>query len=201
MRSEHLKGHKITHSGDKPFACPVEDTAEKNNYMTNSFTSGDGMTSRGITFRDPETGCCILQTQLLQISGQKQVLLFEPHDNTRLYESHIPEAMLAYNHSTKQFTRNQLAQSTSMVMSPVDIKKVDFKRFPKFASTYPLNCTLNEGDVLFMPSFWWHEVQSVPNRKEKRNLAVNYWYEPFLTKEFPCPTCKLDVNPKYRHLL
>ncbi|XP_071120831.1 jmjC domain-containing protein E-like [Mytilus edulis] len=138
---------------------------------------------------------------LCQISGQKQVLLFEPHDNTRLYESHIPEAMLAYNHSTKQFTRNQLAQSTSMVMSPVDIKKVDFKRFPKFAGTYPLNCTLNEGDVLFMPSFWWHEVQSVPNRKEKRNLAVNYWYEPFLTKEFPCPTCKLDVNPKYRHLL
>ncbi|XP_052064918.1 uncharacterized protein LOC127704761 [Mytilus californianus] len=138
---------------------------------------------------------------LCQISGQKQVLLFEPHDNTRLYEAHIPEAMLAYNHSTKQFTRKQLTESTSMVMSPVDIKKVDFKRFPKFASTYPLNCTLNEGDVLFMPSFWWHEVQSVPNRKEKRNLAVNYWYEPFLTKEFPCPTCKLDVNPKYRHLL
>jgi hypothetical protein len=26
-------------------------------------------------------------------------------------------------------------------------------------------------------------------------------YDPFLTKEFPCPTCKLDINPHYRHLL
>ena len=26
-------------------------------------------------------------------------------------------------------------------------------------------------------------------------------YEPFFRKEFPCPECRLDVNPKYRHLL
>lgn len=47
----------------------LADSAEKNNYMTNSFTSGDGMTSRGITFRDPETGVLYLQTQLLQVSS------------------------------------------------------------------------------------------------------------------------------------
>lgn len=34
--------------------------------MTNSFNTEDGMTSRGITFRDPETGVLYLQTQLLQ---------------------------------------------------------------------------------------------------------------------------------------
>ena len=26
-------------------------------------------------------------------------------------------------------------------------------------------------------------------------------YEPFLKKDFPCPECKLDINPFYRHLL
>ena len=35
--------------------------------MTNSFNTEDGMTSRGITFRDPETGVLYLQTQLLQV--------------------------------------------------------------------------------------------------------------------------------------
>lgn len=88
-----------------------------------------------------------------------------------------------------------------MVMSPVDISKIDFERFPEFSSTLPLNCTIDEGEVLFMPSYWWHEVQSFPNVTAKRNLAVNFWYEPFLTKEFPCAECKLDVNPKYKHLL
>lgn len=86
-------------------------------------------------------------------------------------------------------------------MSPVDILKPDYDRFPKFKDARALNCTINEGDVLFMPSFWWHEVQSYPSEKEQRNVAVNFWYEPFLTKEFPCATCKMDVNPFYRHML
>jgi hypothetical protein len=42
-------------------------TDKSNNYMTNSFNTEDGMTSRGITFRDPETGVLYLQTQLLQV--------------------------------------------------------------------------------------------------------------------------------------
>lgn len=138
---------------------------------------------------------------LCQLSGKKEVILFEPHDNTQLYEAHIPEAMLYYNISTRTFYRKELVDTTSMVMSPVDILKPNYQRFPKFADTYPMNCTISEGEVLFMPAFWWHEVQSHPNRNQGRNLAVNYWYEPFLTKEFPCAECPMDINPKYRHLL
>ncbi|KAK3598783.1 hypothetical protein CHS0354_020895 [Potamilus streckersoni] len=138
---------------------------------------------------------------LCQISGRKQITLFEPHENTQLYEAHIPEAILSFNKSTGEFHRKALLDSTSMVMSPVDILKPDFTRFPRFADAYPMSCTIEEGDVLFMPAFWWHEVQSFPNKTAGRNLAVNFWYEPFLTKEFPCPLCNLDINPKYRHLL
>ena len=62
-----------------------------------------------------------------------------------------------------------------MVMSPVDILKPNYDRFPKFKDARALNCTINEGDVLFMPSFWWHEVQSYPSKQEQRNVAVNFW--------------------------
>eukprot|EP00118_Oscarella_pearsei_P018058 m.182497 g.182497 ORF g.182497 m.182497 type:complete len:482 (+) comp39295_c0_seq9:3846-5291(+) len=134
---------------------------------------------------------------LCQLSGTKHVTLFEPHDNTRLYESHIPEAKLGFDKLTGDFERRTLLDSTSMVMSPVDIKKPDLERFPAFAQVAPMQCTIHPGDVLFMPAFWWHEVQSTPDQEEHRNMAVNYWYEPFLTKEFPCPGCKLDVNPAY----
>ncbi|BFZ04950.1 hypothetical protein BsWGS_07989 [Bradybaena similaris] len=138
---------------------------------------------------------------LCQISGEKQVLLFDPHDNTRLYEGHIQEAMLTYNASEKRFSRKKLLESTSMVMSPIDLLQPDLERFPKFSQVRPLNCTIQAGDVLYMPSFWWHEVQSKPSIHEHRNLAVNFWYEPFLTREFPCQECGLDVNSKYTHLL
>ncbi|XP_068735056.1 tRNA wybutosine-synthesizing protein 5-like isoform X2 [Montipora capricornis] len=138
---------------------------------------------------------------LCQISGKKQLFIYEPHENTRLYEAHIQEASLAYNPVTKKFRNQKLLQSTSMVMSPVNILKPDYTRFPKFKEARALNCTINEGDVLFMPSYWWHEVQSYPSKKEARNLAVNFWYEPFFTKEFPCATCKMDTNSYYHHML
>ncbi|XP_077997049.1 bifunctional peptidase and (3S)-lysyl hydroxylase Jmjd7-like [Glandiceps talaboti] len=138
---------------------------------------------------------------LCMISGKKQLIIFDPHDNTQMYEGHIPEAILGYQTETGKFRRKKLLDSTSMVMSPIDILDPELKRFPKFSKTYPMNCTISEGEALFMPAFWWHEVQSFPSVTENRNIAVNYWYEPFLTKEFPCPTCKLDVNPFYSHLL
>ena len=138
---------------------------------------------------------------LCQLRGSKRLTLFEPHRNYDLYESHIQEAMLRFDRVSNSFRNHQLLDSTSMVMSPVDLARPDVERFSNFSRAIPLDCQLNEGDVLYMPAFWWHEVQSFPNTLEKRNLAVNFWYEPFLTKEFPCPECKLDVNKKYRHLL
>ena len=62
-----------------------------------------------------------------QISGRKQVILFEPHTNHKMYEGHIQQATLSYNQHTGEFSRRNLEDSTSMVMSPVDLLKPDFK--------------------------------------------------------------------------
>lgn len=43
-------------------------------------------------------------------------------------------------------------------MSPVDILAPNLTRFPKFAQASPLVCEIEAGDILFLPSFWWHEV-------------------------------------------
>ena len=75
-----------------------------------------------------------------------------------------------------EFYRKNLLQSTSMVMSPVDILSPDLNRFPLFRRARRLECTLRPGDVLFMPAFWWHEVQSQPDIRENRNMAVNFWW-------------------------
>ena len=102
--------------------------------------------------------------------------MFDPHQNENLYEGHIPEAMLSVNLASGKFSRKRLLESTSMVMSPVDIALPDLQRFPRFARARRVRCSLGPGDVLFMPAFWWHEVQSYPDEEERRNLAVNFWY-------------------------
>lgn len=102
--------------------------------------------------------------------------LFDPHQNENLYEAHIPEAILSYSPQKGTFSRQTLLESTSMVMSPVDILDPDLSRFPRFSQTRRLECELRPGDVLFMPAFWWHEVRSRPDPLEKRNLAVNFWW-------------------------
>ena len=52
--------------------------------------------------------------------------MFDPHNNQQMYEGHIPEATLFYNHTANTFHRRHLLESTSMVMSPVDILKPDY---------------------------------------------------------------------------
>ncbi|KRX52707.1 JmjC domain-containing protein 7, partial [Trichinella sp. T9] len=109
---------------------------------------------------------------LCQIRGKKQLILFDPHQSYRLYEGHILEAMFTYRNGT--FHRDRLLKSTSMTMSPVDITLPDFEKFPLAKNAVPLNCTISEGDVLFLPSFWWHEVQSYPSMwiYEKPKLKI-----------------------------
>ncbi|KAK7485424.1 hypothetical protein BaRGS_00023372 [Batillaria attramentaria] len=137
---------------------------------------------------------------LCQISGTKEVILFEPHNNERLYEAYIAEAILTYNASTKEFWRAKTPRLVSKIISPVDIKQPNLERFKKFGEARPMSCTIKQGEVLYIPAFWWHEVQSRPSPTEHRNLAVNSWYDPFFRKKVPCAECRLDVNPKYKHL-
>jgi jumonji domain-containing protein 7 len=87
-----------------------------------------------------------------------------------------------------------------MVMSPVDLRAPDLERYPLFASVRFLNCTVGRGEMLYLPAFWWHEVQSAPDIADPahpRNIGVNIWYAPVFDKAFPCRTCRPDLNPAY----
>ena len=59
------------------------------------------------------------------------MILFDPRDNTRLYESHLPEARFKVKKVNGDFKliREGLLESTSMVMSPVDILNPDYENF------------------------------------------------------------------------
>lgn len=91
----------------------------------------------------------------------------------------------------------------SFFNSPVTLKQPDYARFPLLKKATPKVCTLKEGEVLYLPAFWWHEVESAPGKAPAtptragdgdRSLGINYWYSPYRIKPIPCPTCSMEVN-------
>ncbi|OQR96007.1 hypothetical protein THRCLA_07404 [Thraustotheca clavata] len=136
---------------------------------------------------------------MVMVDGAKEFVLYDPSDNSRFYEGHIREAK--YDLHRDHFYRENLMESTSMVNSPIDINSPDLARYPLFKQAKSMNCLINEGDALYLPAYWWHEVRSYPAKGDHRNVAVNFWYTPVYDKSFPCKTCKLQFNVDYLNLL
>lgn len=82
---------------------------------------------------------------LCQVRGTKQVWLFDPAQIDCLY----PRG--------KQFPGLDNFERQSQV----DIQHPDYEAFPELRRAAALECTLREGDTLFIPSNWWHEVETL----------------------------------------
>ena len=185
-RSNHSANYYLQYFPN-PFETTLRDPFESMlDKSTENIWLGDGKTVGKLHFDEFDNIMSV-------VSGEKTFKVFNPWKNENLYESHIRQGTLGFHDSTEQFVRQELSEATCMVMSPVDIIKPDLNRFPLFKNAKSFDCKVREGDALFLPSFWWHEVSSSPG-KDGRNLAVNLWYHPMRKKEFPCAECPLWLN-------
>jgi hypothetical protein len=59
-------------------------------------------------------------------------------------------------------------------ISLVDIDSPDLERFPRFAGARDAARTaeLGPGDALYIPSLWWHAVQSL----DELGAMINFWW-------------------------
>jgi len=132
---------------------------------------------------------------LCPLVGTKTLTMVDATNNTRLYEGHIREAMLSLD-AASRLQRAELAASTSMVNTPVDVRAPDLARFPAFRGALDdlVTATVPPGDCLYVPAFWWHHVETAADAARGTSLAVNYWYEPLYRKNFPCAACAHSFN-------
>ena len=49
--------------------------------------------------------------------------------------------------------------------------------YPNFLDATAAYCTVQEGDILYLPASWFHEVTSYGGQKDG-HLAMNYWFHP-----------------------
>lgn len=87
---------------------------------------------------------------LVQVCGRKVFTLFSPLDYHFLYVA------------------EKTARSN---LSVIDPDNPDFEKYPLYAKANPIKLLVEAGDILYMPSFWWHHVRSLDF-----TISVNYWW-------------------------
>ena len=112
----------------------------------------------------------------LWLSNQSMVAAhFDLHDN-----------IACVVHGRRRFTLFPPEQISNLYIGPtldapggvpisiVDLDNPDLANFPRFQSALDaaLFTDLNPGDAIFIPTPWWHAVES----KEPLNMLINYWW-------------------------
>lgn len=55
---------------------------------------------------------------------------------------------------------------------PVDPESPDYEKYPKYKKAKPLVVRVKQGDMLYLPSLWFHHV-----KQSQGCIAVNFWYD------------------------
>lgn len=105
----------------------------------------------------------------LQLYGSKIFYLFDPSD----YKSLYPGSLI----------------SKTPHISGIDPTKVDFDKYPKSQGTTMFEVRVEAGNVLFLPSYWWHQVYS-----DQLSISVNIWMKTNFYKWVPGALHMLPLN-------
>ncbi|MGH9759929.1 MAG: cupin-like domain-containing protein, partial [Blastocatellia bacterium] len=88
-----------------------------------------------------------------QVYGRKSFTLFDPMQTEFLYP--FP------------------ADTSLGHLSSVDIEMPDFTKHAKFRRARPMQCVIGPGELLYLPSYWWHQVRSL-----EVAISVSFWWPP-----------------------
>ncbi|RKP15179.1 cupin-like domain-containing protein, partial [Piptocephalis cylindrospora] len=113
------------------------------------------------------------------VCGRKVFTLYPPSDYWCLHQKEYPVA------EYKETTGSSLelcpcldgeGRPVHVPWIPVDPDaplEAQTAKYPRFRMARPIRVTLDPGDLLYLPSLWFHHVRQVGNRV----IAVNWWYD------------------------
>ncbi|KAF8781006.1 hypothetical protein HU200_000975 [Digitaria exilis] len=137
------------------------------------------------------------------VSGEKHFLLLPPTEHHRLYVRDYPAAHYVVTGKDAEVEhqlslRLEMEEPHRMVpWSSVDPYPASPEEMAEQASSFPLyfdgpapiRCTVRAGEMLYLPSMWFHHVSQSPG-PNGLTIAVNYWYD-----------MQFDINYAYFNFL
>jgi hypothetical protein len=116
---------------------------------------------------------------LYQLTGQKNWTFFHRYDAQNLYmrwwhTMYDGDVTGAKTEHQKVVSGSHDVRNLVNNFSPVCPHAPDLARFPRFARARPMACSTAPGDVIFVPAFTWHHVNST-HEPGGINSALNYW--------------------------
>ena len=149
-----------------PGFSEANDLALKDNCARKSIWLGnESVIAPHFDFPD-NIACCVI--------GQRQFTLFPPEQHENLYVGPLD------------------LTPAGQPISMVNLRQPDLHKYPKFSTAMAAARTaiLSPGDAIYIPSMWWHSVESL----SAVNGLVNYWWR-------ETPTHLGDPNNALLHAL
>jgi hypothetical protein len=94
----------------------------------------------------------------VQVRGTKRVILYSPDPEDAFYRMPF-------------LARNQ--RSSWHISRVGSLESADRQAFPAFGSAKPIDILVQQGDVLYIPIFFWHEVHSI----DSPSISLSYWWD------------------------
>ncbi|CAO3652377.1 unnamed protein product [Cunninghamella echinulata] len=109
------------------------------------------------------------------VRGQKTFILYPPIEYMCLHESIYPSAIYKPSKNKGEFDIVPLGNDTKVPWVPVNpLDPSSKEKYPRFKYAQPITVVVEEGDMLYLPALWFHQVLQEGDRGV---IAVNYWYD------------------------
>lgn len=108
----------------------------------------------------------------VQVRGRKRVIMYRPEPDSAFYR-------LPFR-ATNQRSSWHISRVGSLTSN-------DGNAFPKFAAAQPIDVLVEQGDLLYIPSFFWHEVHSL----DSPSMSLSYWWEEHSLPEIDASIAKI----------
>jgi len=123
------------------------------------------------------------------VCGRKRFVLFSPKDSRFLYPRRFVESPRAWFDETE-------AVFCSEIPFENGIENIDLERFPLFRHAKPIVIDLGPGDLLYIPTHWWHYTHAL----EPCVLVADFWDAPMDLWAFPLAWRTVIMKPYRKYL-